>query len=224
MLHIVGLAADICNPVRRGIEYSWTMSSDLLLALVAFAFAASITPGPNNLMVMASGANFGLRRTVPHLAGILVGFVVMVVLVGLGLSRVFEAWPAVRQALVAASALYLAWLAWKIATAAPPAEGEQAGQPITFLQAALFQWVNPKAWMMALTAVTLYAADRSMAAVALVALVFGAVNVPCVSAWAVLGRQARRWLATGARLRLFNRAMAVLLLASLAPAIAGELA
>lgn len=108
MLHIVGPAADICNPVRRGIEYSWTMSSDLLLALVAFAFAASITPGPNNLMVMASGANFGLRRTVPHLAGILVGFVVMVALVGLGLSRVFEAWPAVRQALVAASALYLA--------------------------------------------------------------------------------------------------------------------
>lgn len=200
------------------------MSSELLLALAGFAFVASITPGPNNLMVMASGANFGFRRTIPHLAGILIGFVVMLLLVGIGLARIFEAFPAVRLALVVVSSAYLGWLAWKIATAAPAAEGDGVGQPFTFIQAALFQWVNPKAWMMALTAATLYGADGSTAALALVALVFGAINVPCVAAWAVAGQQAGRWLSDAGRLRMFNRTMAILLLASLAPAIAGEFA
>ncbi|AKM07544.1 LysE family translocator [Pelagerythrobacter marensis] len=200
------------------------MSSELLLALAGFAFVASITPGPNNLMVMASGANFGFRRTIPHLAGILIGFVVMLLLVGIGLARIFEAFPAVRLALVVVSSAYLGWLAWKIATAAPAEEGDGVGQPFTFIQAALFQWVNPKAWMMALTATTLYGADGSTAALALVALVFGAINVPCVAAWAVAGQQAGRWLSNAARLRIFNRTMAILLLASLAPAIAGEFA
>jgi threonine/homoserine/homoserine lactone efflux protein len=197
------------------------MTSDLLLALAGFALVASITPGPNNLMLMASGANFGLRRTLPHMLGIGAGFVVMVTLVGLGVMRLFDAWPAAQSLLTAAGALYLGWLAWRIAGAAPPAAGGPRGRPFTFLQAAAFQWVNPKAWTIALTAVTLYAPDRSLGAVLAVAAIFGAVNLPSVSLWAVMGAHLGRWLRAPGRLRAFNLTMAALLLASLWPALAG---
>ncbi|RBI86339.1 LysE family translocator [Rhodosalinus halophilus] len=197
------------------------MTSDLLLALTGFALVASITPGPNNLMLMASGANFGLRRTLPHMLGISAGFVVMVTLVGLGVMRLFDAWPAAQSLLTAAGALYLGWLAWRIARAAPPEAGGPRGRPFTFLQAAAFQWVNPKAWTMALTAVTLYAPDRGLGAVLAVAAIFGAVNLPSVSLWAVMGVHLGRWLHAPGRLRAFNLTMAALLLASLWPALAG---
>lgn len=198
------------------------MSPDLLAALIAFAFVSSVTPGPNNLMLLASGVNFGFRRTVPHMLGIGIGFTVMVALVGLGLAGVFTAWPPARAALQAVSVVYLLWLAWKIAQAAPPGNApDSRGRPLSFLQAAAFQWVNPKAWTMALGAVALYAPGQEVAAVLWVAAVFGLVNLPCVSVWTVLGMGARRRLAHPARLRLFNRAMALLLVASLWPVLAG---
>lgn len=193
------------------------MSYDILAALAAFAFVSSITPGPNNLMLMASGANFGFRRSVPHMLGISLGFVLMVFLVGVGLVQVFDLYPVSHTVLKIASAAYMTWLAWKIAGAAPPRHGAARGGPLTFLQAAAFQWVNPKAWAMALTAVTLYAPDRSLGAVALVALVFGAINGPSVSTWTILGGQMRRILTSPARLRIFNICMALLLIASLYP-------
>ena len=196
------------------------MSTDLLAALVAFAFVTSITPGPNNLMLLASGANFGVRRTVPHMLGISSGFTVMVALVGLGIMAAFDAFPPLHMALKIVSVLYLLWLAWKIATAAPPSdEPEAGGVPMTFVQAALFQWVNPKAWAMALGAIAAYAPDRSIAAVVLVAVVFGAVNLPSVGVWAAIGQGMRRLLSNPKRLRLFNVAMALLLVASLAPVL-----
>jgi threonine/homoserine/homoserine lactone efflux protein len=128
------------------------MTLDILMALVAFCFVGVITPGPNNLMLMASGANFGFRRTVPHMFGIGLGMPVLVTLVGIGVMRVFEALPIVQTVLTVLSVAYLLFLAWKIANAAPPsaAAAEQTGKPLTFLQAAAFQWVNPKAWFMAL--------------------------------------------------------------------------
>ncbi|MCX7646320.1 MAG: LysE family translocator, partial [Rhodobacteraceae bacterium] len=119
------------------------MNADLLLALAAFAFVTSITPGPNNIMLMTSGANFGFRRTLPHMAGVALGFVFMAAAVGLGLVRLFDAWPASHTVLKAASVAYLLWLAWKFAHAAPPEGRDEAGRPMTFLQAAAFQWVNP---------------------------------------------------------------------------------
>lgn len=193
------------------------MTYDLIIALSWFAFVSSITPGPNNLMLMASGANFGFRRTIPHMLGVGIGFTVMIVLVGVGLMQVFDLYPVTHTALTIFSVLYLVWLAWKIANAAPPdAGGEAAGTPITFWQAALFQWVNPKAWTMALTAITVYAPDRSFTAVLLVALVFGIINLPSVSSWTLLGEQMTRWLTSPARLRAYNWTMAALLLASLA--------
>jgi len=195
------------------------MTWDIFLALAGFAFVTSITPGPNNLMLMASGANFGFRRTIPHMLGVGIGFTLMVVLVGAGLVRIFDAWPMSHTLLKAFSVVYLVWLAWKIANAAAPKDAARAGKPITFLQAAAFQWVNPKAWAMALTAVGVYAPSQSFAAVLAVAFVFGAINLPSVSTWTILGQQMRRVLTSPRRLRVFNGAMAALLVASLWPVL-----
>ncbi|MCV6583954.1 MAG: LysE family translocator [Marinibacterium sp.] len=193
------------------------MTYDLVLALSLFALVTSITPGPNNLMLMASGANFGFRRTIPHMLGIGIGFTVMVLMVGAGLVRVFDAWPPSYTLLRVASIGYLLVLAWKIANAAAPrAQGAKA-RPLGFVQAAAFQWVNPKAWAMALSAVSAYAPDHSLTAVALVALIFGAINLPSVSTWTVLGQQLARLLTDPRRLTLFNRGMAALLVLSLYP-------
>ncbi|NNF78084.1 MAG: LysE family translocator [Rhizobiales bacterium] len=193
------------------------MTYDFLSALAAFAFVTSITPGPNNLMLMTSGANFGFRRTIPHMLGVGLGFVFMVVLVGAGLVGVFEAYPVSYTILKAVSVVYLVYLAWKIAISSAPGEATRAAKPMTFLQAALFQWVNPKAWAMALTAVTVYAPSQSIAAIGLVAIVFGLVNLPSVGSWTILGQEMRRFLNNTSRLRTFNLIMAILLIASLFP-------
>jgi threonine/homoserine/homoserine lactone efflux protein len=193
------------------------MTYEILIGLVGFAFVSSITPGPNNLMLMASGANFGFWRTIPHMLGIALGFTLMVFLVGMGLAQVFDAYPVLHGILKVASVLYMFWLAWKIANAAAPKEGTPEGSPMTFLQAAAFQWVNPKAWAMALTAVTVYAMGSSWIAVAAVALTFGAINGPAVSLWTLLGQQMRRVLTNPSRLKAFNWTMAALLIASLYP-------
>ena len=196
------------------------MSHELLLALIGFAFATSVTPGPNNMMLLASGVNFGFRRTIPHMLGISLGHAFMVFLVGIGIAGIFGKIPALALGLKIASVAYMLWLAWKIANAAPPQEGVKAGNPFTFIQAAAFQWVNPKAWAMALTAVTVYAADPSRASMAVVALVFCGVNFPSVSLWAYAGQALRRWLTTNRRLVIFNRTMAILLVISLWPVLA----
>ena len=195
------------------------MTLELLTALAAFAFVSSITPGPNNLMLMASGANFGFRRTIPHMLGVGLGFVFMVLLVGTGLVQIFDAYPVSHTILKTASVLYLLYLAWKIASAAPLADGAGNGVPLTFLQAAAFQWVNPKAWTMALTAVTVYTPDTTFWAIVVVGVVFGAINLPAVSSWTVLGQQMARVLTNRRRLTIFNWTMAALLVASLYPVL-----
>ncbi len=195
------------------------MTYDLLLGLIGFAFVSSITPGPNNLMLMASGANFGFRRTIPHMLGIGLGFTFMVFLVGIGLGQVFDSVPVLHMILKIVSVVYMFWLAWKIGNSAPPQKSEAEGTPITFLQAAAFQWVNPKAWAMALTAVTVYSPSRDLEGALWVALIFGATNLPSVSSWTVLGQQMRRFLTNPKRLRIFNWSMAALLIASLYPVL-----
>ncbi|MES2843853.1 MAG: LysE family translocator [Pseudomonadota bacterium] len=195
------------------------MTHDALLSLIAFAFVTSVTPGPNNLMLMASGANFGFRLTVPHMLGISLGHALMVFLVGVGVAGIFLTIPPLGLALKVASAAYMLWLAWKIAHASAPKEGAAKGQPMTFLQAAAFQWVNPKAWAMALTATSVYLPDRSLTALALVAVVFASVNLPSVSVWTAIGQELRRILTNPTRLTVFNWTMAVLLVASLWPVL-----
>ena len=195
------------------------MDYDLLKALAAFALVTSLTPGPNNLMLMASGANFGFLRSIPHMLGIGVGFTVMIVIVGAGLAQVFDLYPVTRTALKVISVVYLLYLAWKIANAAPPNQAEGVGTPISFLQAALFQWVNPKAWSMALTAIGAYTPSEDIYGVLWVAVIFGAINVPCVSSWTIFGQQMRRFLTSPGRLRAYNWVMAGLLVLTLYPVL-----
>ncbi|MBW8754342.1 MAG: LysE family translocator [Sphingomonadales bacterium] len=198
------------------------LTVETLLALAAFALVSSITPGPNNLMLMASGTNFGLVRTVPHMLGVGLGFTLMVLLVGAGLGGVFELVPGAMLALKVVSAVYLLYLAYKIAMAEPPSvEGAESGsRPLTFVQAAAFQWVNPKAWTMALTAAAVYLPKEGRAlAVFVVAIVFGLVNLPSIMVWAAAGVQLRRLLHRPRAYRTFNVFAAVLLVASLYPVL-----
>lgn len=198
------------------------MTLNIFLALAGFCFVSSITPGPNNLMLMASGANFGFRRTLPHMLGVAIGFMVMVALVGAGLIQIFDAYPVSYRVLTVFSVVYLLWLAWKIAHAAAPEGGraqDDTAKPFSFFQAALFQWVNPKAWTMAVTAITVYAANRDIWSILLVSAIFGAVNLPSVSVWALMGQEMQRVLTNPTRLRLFNWTMAALLVATLIPVI-----
>ena len=199
------------------------MTAELLSALTVFAFVASITPGPNNMMLLASGVNFGFRRTVPHMAGIGIGFGFMIALIGLGVGQLFVQWPWLYAALKIVSIVYMLWLAWRIATAGPvTAEAAAAdARPMTFLQAAAFQWVNPKAWTMCLTAVAAYTVPTQyFASMMIVTLVFMLVNIPSISVWTMFGVSLRGFLADPKRVRIFNGAMAVALVASLWPVVA----
>jgi len=195
------------------------MTPEIFLALLVYGFATSVTPGPNNIMLLASGLNFGFRRTLPHMAGISLGHAFMVLVVGLGLVGVFTAYPPARIVLSVVSVVYMLWLAWKIANAAPPEGSGAQGKPLTFLQAAAFQWVNPKAWIMALGAVTLYAPGQDISALLWVTLGFMMVNFPSVSIWAAMGMGLRRFLSRPTWLRAFNWTMAVLLVLSLVPVL-----
>lgn len=197
------------------------MTPTLLLALAAFALVSSVTPGPNNLMLMASGTNFGLRRTVPHMLGVAIGFTVMIVAVGAGMATVLAVVPGLLGVIRWASVAYLLYLAWRIATApATPLADRSAARPLTFLEAAAFQWVNPKAWTMALTAVSAYIPpDNPRLGLLIVAGVFGIINLPSVGLWAAMGVSLRRFLADPVRLRTFNIVAALTLVATLYPVI-----
>ncbi|MDU8912592.1 LysE family translocator [Aestuariicoccus sp. MJ-SS9] len=195
------------------------MTPELYTALATFAFVTVITPGPNNLMLMASGANFGFRRSMPHILGVGLGFPMMIVLVGLGAMQLFDLVPQSYTLLKVVSVAYMLWLAWKIANAAPPKEAQAEGRPLTFLQAAAFQWVNPKAWSMALGAITLYAASRDLTAILWVAGTYVMMGCMSTTSWTVLGTAVRRLLAKPSWLRMFNWAMAALLVASLLPVL-----
>ncbi|WP_392343226.1 LysE family translocator [Pseudoalteromonas prydzensis] len=191
------------------------MNIELLSALALFALVSSITPGPNNFMLMSSGANFGFKRTVPHMLGVALGFVLMLVLVGLGVMQLFDLFPISYQVLKVLCVSYLFYLAYKIATShAPDSSSKAEAKPFTFVQAALFQWVNPKAWTMALSAMSVYAPSKTFNAILIVGLVFGLINLPCVSSWTLLGQKLQNYLNDPRRLRLFNITMALLLITS----------
>lgn len=194
------------------------MTLHLLFAFAGYAIVTSITPGPNNTLLLASGANHGFRRTIPLLLGINLGFSALVLSVGLGLGGLFVNYPMAHQALRYAGAAYLLYLAWKIAMSASGDDALAERDPIRFLEAALFQWVNPKAWIMAIGAVATYTpTDGYFANLAVITFVFAAMNAPCIAAWAGFGSLLRASLADPRRRRLFNWAMALMLVASLVP-------
>lgn len=185
----------------------------MFIPLLTFAFVSSVTPGPNNLMLMASGANFGLRRTVPHMLGVSLGHGFLVLCAGYGLAALFAAFPWLERMLLIVAVGYMLWLAWKIATAAPVKPGEGRGKPLTFLQAAAFQWVNPKAVAMAINANAIYGIGLEPPAVA---AAFITMNLPSITLWAVMGTQIARYLHKPSHMRAFNYVMAALLVSTLA--------
>jgi threonine/homoserine/homoserine lactone efflux protein len=203
----------MANPANK------TMPFDVFLALFVFAVVSSVTPGPNNFMVLASGVNFGFRRTIPHMMGVAIGFAVLVLAVGFGLGALLKTFPALHTALKVAGGAYLLYLAWKIGTTRSlSGRGEGAAAPLTFRQAAAFQWVNPKAWVLALTAIAVYAMpDAPLTSIGLVIAIFTVIIPPTLALWTVFGTGLRNWLADPVRLKWFNIGMGVLLAATLWP-------
>lgn len=199
------------------------IDNELLVAFALFAAVTLFTPGPNNLMLMTSGLNWGVTRTLPHLLGVCLGFAFMVALVGLGLGRAFETWPWLYTILKWGGALYLLHLAWHIAVAGPVGDdGAASGRPMTFLGAALFQWVNPKAWVMAVGAVSAYGAIAGFPwNVTIMAGTFLGLGFLSSGTWVVFGQQLRRLITSPRWVRVFNVAMAGLLVASLIPLARG---
>jgi threonine/homoserine/homoserine lactone efflux protein len=194
------------------------MPVDLLIAFVTYVFVTTITPGPNNAMLLASGVNFGLRRTVPHILGVTIGFCILMILVGFGLGTLFVRYPILHQILKVVGASYMLYLAWNIARSSSVDDGVTKGKPMTFLQAALFQWVNPKAWIMILGAITTYVPIRNYTMYLLGAtFLFLVIGGPCISTWAAFGAALSNFLKNPRQLRIFNVTMALLLVLSLYP-------
>ncbi|PSJ63732.1 LysE family translocator [Pseudaminobacter soli (ex Li et al. 2025)] len=195
------------------------MTADTFFALMVYAFVTSITPGPNNFMLLASGVNFGFLRTIPHMLGIAVGFLSLLLAVGFGLGAVLTAFPALHIVLKVAGGAYLIYLAWRIAMSRSMGKDADANaRPMTFFGAAAFQWVNPKAWVMALTAMAVYTnPDSPFLSVLLISFAFALVNLPSVSSWAGFGMALRGFLSDPVRLKWFNICMGLLLAATLWP-------
>ncbi|MEJ2433289.1 MAG: LysE family translocator [Pseudolabrys sp.] len=197
------------------------MPLNIFLPLVAFAFVMAFTPGPNNIMLAASGVNFGFARTVPHVAGVIIGFLVLLMACGAGLGLAFAAVPALQVALKVAGALYMLWLAWKVAHAHQAGEsGQPPARPFTFLQAVAFQWVNPKAVVASLSAIAIYVRPgHAYQDFAVLLAVLMLATVGSASTWTGFGVALRRLLRDPAHARLFNIAMALLLVASIVPMV-----
>ena len=181
----------------------------------AYSFVMSITPGPNNVMLTASGATFGFRRTIPHLLGISVGFGIELLLVCAGLGAIFTRWPEIQAMLRWVGAIYLLYLGVRMLSSGPANAGSNA-RPVTFLEAAVFQFLNPKAWIMTITAATLFLPHELgvLAAGAYMLLIMVIMNMPCTAVWALFGSSLRRFLERPASRMGFNAAMAVALAAT----------
>ncbi len=182
------------------------MVPELLAPLFTFCFSAAVTPGPNNIMLTASGATFGFKRTIPHLLGISLGFPAMVLAIGLGLGAIFEQFPVLHEVLKLVGAAYLLYLAWRVATNERPSEGRTGGKPLTFLQAAAFQWVNPKAWVIGVGAVAAFSSLElsPLANTLMIAGAFFAATFPSTALWAAFGTAIGRLLSSRRALRTFN--------------------
>jgi len=193
-------------------------NSSFLIAFAVFAAVMFFTPGPNNIMVMSSGLTYGFRRTIPHIAGVVIGFAFMVGAVGLGFGTVFIAFPVLQTILKYAGAAYLVYLAVQIAMAGPPKPGETGRGPMTFWQGAMFQWVNVKGWVAIIGTITAYAAIASFPFnIVIQVLTFLAMGTASITIWTLFGSALRPFLTSPRAVRAFNLAMAALLLASLYP-------
>lgn len=200
---------------------------EILLSVLLFALVSTVTPGPNNIMIMTSGVNFGVWRTLPHYLGICIGFPAMVIAISLGLGKVFEALPQLHLVIKVLGIGYLLYLAWRIATTATEIDGEKTSRPLSFWQAAAFQWVNPKAWVMAVGALATFTTVSSGEVLQQsfwIGLAFLLVSVPCVGSWMIGGAGLRRLLHKPLYRRMFNWTMGALLALSVIPMLSVETA
>lgn len=191
------------------------------LAVMLFAVATCVTPGPNNVMLMSSGVNFGFGRTLRHVIGINIGFPFMLIAVGLGAGALFRDHPQLYTVLQLAGALYMLYLAYQIATTPEVDFNATSSKPMGIVNAALFQWINPKAWVVSVGAVLAYTSPSGAFStqVLLIALIFFVCGAPCSLLWVVFGRYLRKFLARPNAVRVFNVAMSLLLVGSLVPTI-----
>jgi len=194
---------------------------ELYLAIFIFGVSTGITPGPNNIMLMTSGMNFGIKRSIPHVLGICVGFPVMIILIGLGFSIVFEKFPILHEVIKIFGLVYLLYLSWLIASASPDKLESKESKPFTFLQAALFQWVNPKAWVVATSSISAYTTleGNIYSQVLIIAIAFFFAAIIATSTWLVFGKGIKQILQSAKQQRIFNISMAALLVASVFPVI-----
>ncbi len=200
------------------------MTFEHLLSLFMLSFVAAWTPGPNNALVASSGARFGIRRTLPHVAGIGIGFPVMVLCIALGLGELFKYSGLLRESLRWIGIAVLLWLSWKIAFSRGGARAENRIRPFTFWESAAFQWINPKGWVMAISITSQYAGGpRPYASAIIIAAVFVFLGFTSAFGWTVFGQKMQRWLQTPLRLRVFNVSMAVLILLSVFAILKAEL-
>jgi threonine/homoserine/homoserine lactone efflux protein len=185
---------------------------ELLLPLLSFAFVSSITPGPNNLMLSASGVVFGFNRTLPHLLGVAVGFTLLLVVCASGVGALLLGLPAAALILKVGGTVYLLYLAWTYRNALAPQARSASARPLSFSEAVAFQFVNPKAWIMGLTAAAVFVPDLTPRyfAIAVMIGVFAIVNLPCIATWAALGATLRRWLTRDRWRQVFSYAIALL--------------
>lgn len=194
----------------------------LAAAFLPFAVVSAFTPGPNNLLLAASGANFGIRRTIPHVLGVVCGFPLLVLASGLGLGAVFERHPEVHSALKLGGAAFLIYLAWRIATPARRTADAAPSRPLTFLEAALFQWVNPKAWLFAVSAIATFTTvgGRASTEIAVILAICTLVSIGSTISWTAFGAGLNRFLQESPRAhRAFNVGMALLLVLSIVPMV-----
>lgn len=188
------------------------MTPDSFATLLALAVATLFTPGPNNAMLAASGANFGFRRTVPHLLGVALGFPLMLLVVGLVLGGIFQASTLLREALRWGGAALLLWIAWKIARSGGTGSKAEGAYPMLFHQAVAFQWINPKAWSMAVAATSQFILPEApLVTAAAVAMTFMTLGLCSSATWTYAGQAIARWLTTARRLTAFNLVMAGLI-------------
>lgn len=201
------------------------MTLDTVLALMGFALVMSVSPGPANLLLLVSGANFGFRRSLPLMFGISLGFLTMVFCVGIGLGELFRTWPVIETTMKLICAAYVLWLALKIARSRTlgAADTNAVSTPISFVQAALFQVLNPKAWAVALIVTVSYTDpnDHMRSLIAMI-LLFAVVNLPSISLWAISGNLLQTTLQQGRRLAVFNIVMSLLLVGSMIPVLVGS--
>jgi len=196
------------------------VSQQLLLAFVVFAAVMFFTPGPNNVMLLSSGLTYGFRRTLPHIAGIVIGMAFMISAVGVGLGTILVAYPVLQTILKYAGSAYLIYLAAVIAMSGSPKPGEAGRKPMSFWGAAVFQWINVKGWVMVIGSITAYAAIAAFPwNIVLQTLLVLVVGVPTTVAWTLFGSALRPVLTSPIAVRAFNIIMAILLLASLIPVL-----